>query len=142
MASHPLERIRAALRTDRTVDIITVGAKTGLPRVTEIWFTNIDGRIIICGTPSADGSPGPRSPRDWMANLVANPDFLFCLKESVAVQLTARATPVHDAGERRLLMSAEATAWYRSRVGSVEELAAASPIVDVRFTGEFEVLNR
>jgi hypothetical protein len=51
------EEIKKALREDQTIDIITIGAKTGLPRRIEIWFTNIDGRIIICGTPGATGGP-------------------------------------------------------------------------------------
>jgi hypothetical protein len=61
--------VEAALKTDRTIDIVTVGARTGIKRITEIWFTNIEGRIVICGTPSADGSLGRRSRRDWLANL-------------------------------------------------------------------------
>ncbi len=133
--------MRRALRTDRTIDIVTTGARTGLPRTTEIWFTNVGGRIVICGTPSADGTPGPRKPRNWLANLAANPDFLFCLKESVNVRLTARARVVRDPAERRRIMSAPETAWYRDRGTSLEELVAASPIVDVRFTGEFASLN-
>ena len=31
--------IRKALEKDRTIDIITIGAKSGLPRKIEIWFT-------------------------------------------------------------------------------------------------------
>ena len=133
---------RAALRSDRTIDIITIGARTGRPRTTELWFANVDGRIIICGTPSADGTPGPRQPRDWLANMLANPEFLFCLKESVCAQLTAKAIPVRGPEERRALMTAPETAWYRDQVSSVDELVAGSPIVDVIFTGAFEELNR
>jgi hypothetical protein len=71
----------------------------------------------------------------------ANPDFLFCLKESVCAQLTARAVPVRNPAERRALMTARETAWYRDQVSSVDELVAGSPIVDVIFTGAFEALN-
>ena len=63
------EAISKALKTDRTIDIITTGAKTGLPRTKEIWFTNVGGRIIICGTPDAGGGNGMIKPRDWLANL-------------------------------------------------------------------------
>lgn len=65
------EEIRRALKEDRTIDIITIGAKSGLPRRVEIWFTNVNGRIIICGTPDAKGGKGKRTPRDWLANLKA-----------------------------------------------------------------------
>ena len=126
--------IKNALRTDRTIDIITTGAKTGLPRTTEIWFTNIKGRIIICGTPSADGKDGrPRRGRDWLANLKANPEFLFCFKESLNVQLPARAVPIVDPAERRQIMTAPETKWYRDQVASVEDLIEGSPIVEVFF---------
>jgi F420H(2)-dependent quinone reductase len=127
------EEVRDALRTDRLIDIITTGAKSGLSRRTEIWFTNIGGRIIICGTPSAGGTKGVRARRDWLANLKAHPKFLFFLKESCSVQLPARAVPITDLEDRRLLMSAPETQWYRDQVDSVEDLVAGSPIVEVFF---------
>lgn len=127
------DEIRYALRNDILIDIITTGAKSGLPRKTEIWFMNIDGRIFICGTPGADGSNRPRSRRDWLANLKANPDFLFCFKESSHLQLAARAVPVTDPNERRRIMSAPETQWYRDQVDSIEQLVEGSPIVEVRF---------
>jgi len=125
--------IRAALSTDRTIDMITIGAKSGLPRRTEIWFTNVSGRIIICGTPAAIGGNGPRKPRDWLANLRANPAFTFCFKESLHVELPARAVEIVDPADRRYLMSAPATQWYRDQVDALEELVKYSPIVEVFF---------
>ena len=127
------EEIRNALNKDRTIDIITTGAKSGRPRKIEIWFTNVGGRIIICGTPEAKGNKGPRSPRDWLANLKANPDFTFCLKESLHVVLPARAVIVLDPEDRRHLMSAPETKWYRDQVDSIEDLVAGSPMVEVFF---------
>lgn len=126
-------KIQKALQADRTIDIVTTGAKTGLPRRTEIWFWNIEGRIIICGTPSAGGESGPRARRDWLANLSVNPEFLFCLKESIKVELPARAEIITDPVDRRAIMSAPETRWYRQQVRSVEELVAASPIIEVFF---------
>jgi hypothetical protein len=123
------------LCTDRLIDIITTGARSGLPRRTEIWFTNIGGRIIICGTPSADGARGRRVGRDWVANLKAHPEFLFCLKESCSAQLPARAVLIVDPEERRRLMSARETQWYRDQVNSVDDLVAGSPIIEVIFEG-------
>ena len=125
--------IQKALQEDRTIDIITIGAKTGLPRRIEIWFTNVNGRIIICGTPGATGGPGTRTPRDWLANLKANPDFTFCLKESTNAELPARAVEIVDLEDRRYLMSAPATKWYRDQVDSIDELVMNSPIVEVFF---------
>ncbi len=125
--------VQQALRTDRTIDIVTTGAKTGLQRRTEIWFTYIDDRIYICGTPGATGDGGPHKPRDWLANLIAHPDFLFCLKESIQAELPAHAIVIRDPQERRRIMSAPATQWYRDQVSSVDELVDGSPIVEVIF---------
>jgi hypothetical protein len=130
-----------ALRTDRLIDIVTVGARTGSRRVTEIWFTNIGGRIIICGTPSADGGLGPRKRRSWLANLKANPHFEFCLKESVVRVLPAKASEVTDPDDRRRIMSAPETQWYRDQGFTLQELVDHSPIVEVTFLGEYSYLN-
>jgi len=127
------EEIRYALNKDRTIDIITIGAKSGLPRKIEIWFTNVNGRIIICGTPASKGGKGPRMPRDWLANLRANPEFVFCLKESLIAELPARAVEITDPEDRRYLMSAPATKWYRDQVDTVDDLVRDSPIVEVFF---------
>jgi hypothetical protein len=127
------EEIQNALRIDRTIDIITTGAKTGLPRRTEIWFTNVGGRIIICGTPGAEGGGGRYQPRDWLANLRAHPEFTFCFKESLKLELPAVAVEIVDPEDRRVLMSAPETKWYRDQVGSVDDLVKGSPIVEVFF---------
>jgi hypothetical protein len=130
------DEVQRALREDRLVDIITTGAKSGLPRKTEIWFTNVGGRIIICGTPDAEGKGGPRARRDWLANLRAHPEFLFCLKESFMVQLPARAVIIVDPEDRRRLMTALEIQWYRDQAASVEDLIEGSPIVEVFFMEE------
>jgi hypothetical protein len=125
--------IQEALRKDRTIDIITTGAKTGLARRTEIWFHNVNERIIICGTPDAKGGKGRYKPRDWLANLRANPDFTFCFKETTKLELPAFAVEIVDPEDRRYIMSAPETQWYRDQVDSIEDLVNASPIVEVFF---------
>lgn len=127
------KKIIEALNKDKTIDIITIGAKSGLPRKIEIWFTNVSGRIIICGTPNAKGLKGQYSPRDWLANLRKNPEFTFCLKESIQVELPARAVEIVDPIERRIIMSAPETQWYRDQVESIDELVDGSPIVEIFF---------
>ena len=127
------EEIRNALNRDRTIDIITTGAISGLPRKTEIWFTNVNGRIIICGTPGAKGGKCSRAPRDWLANLKANSEFTFCLKESLNVKLPAIAIEIIDPEDRRYLMSSPVTKWYRDQVDSIDDLVKDSPIVEVFF---------
>jgi hypothetical protein len=127
------EKIKKALETDRTIDIVTTGAKTGLPRRIEIWFNNVDGRIVITGTPNATGEKGVYMPRDWLANLRANPKFTFCFKESIQAEIPARAVEITDPADRRYIMSAPATQWYRDQVGSLEELVEHSPMVEIFF---------
>jgi deazaflavin-dependent oxidoreductase (nitroreductase family) len=116
------ERIRAALARDRTIDITTIGCRTGQPRRTEIWFHNVEGRIYITGTPGK---------RDWYANLLAHPGFTFHLKQSVTADLPARATPVTDPDERRAIL-----ARILGRLGRTDQLdarVAGSPLVAVTF---------
>lgn len=85
-------KVREALERDRTVDITTVGRRSGVPRRIEIWFHNLNGKIYLTGTPG---------PRDWYANLRANPRFTFHLKRTVQAALPARARPVEEEEERR-----------------------------------------
>jgi hypothetical protein len=80
VAPRDIEDLRRALAADQTIDIVTVGAKTGSRRVTEIWFTRIGDEIFITGTPAGDSTTAPRRGRDWLANLAANPAFEFVLK--------------------------------------------------------------
>lgn len=129
------EEIMKALKNDRTIDIITTGAITGLPRTTEIWFWIIEGRIIICGTPDAGEGKGLRKRRDWLANLKANPEFVFILKESTQTELPARAVEIVDLEDRRYLMSSAEIKWYRDQGNSVEDLVKYSPIIEVFIEG-------
>jgi hypothetical protein len=131
--THDRERVLAALLGDRTVDIITTGARTGATRTTEIWTTIIGGEVFLCGTPNASLPGVERKPRDWLANLIAHPRFTLHLKSTIHVDLTAEATPVTDAVERRRIMSAPATEYYRSQAKSIEHAARDSPIVRLRF---------
>lgn len=115
------ERIKNALQgRDVVIDITTTGRKSGLPRRMEIWFHNIDGQIIITGQPG---------PRDWLANLIANPNFTFHLKGDVKADLPATARVITDPEERSAIMSAR----FRDRDASEEPAAEGRPFVEVIF---------
>ena len=86
------QAVTTALQSDQTIDITTIGRKSGQPRRIEIWFHNVDDRLFITGTPGR---------RDWYANLVAHPKFTFHLKQSVQADLPAEARPIVDPKERR-----------------------------------------
>ena len=90
------ENVERALERDRTIDITTTGRQSGQPRRLEIWFHNLDGRIYITGLPGR---------RDWYANVVANPEFTFHLKQTAQADLPARVRPITDEAERREVLA-------------------------------------
>ena len=116
--------IKVALSRDETVDITTTGRKSGAPSRIEIWFRRVNGRYYITGIPGA---------RDWYANLLANPRFIFHLKQTIQADLSACARPITDPDERQRVISAPEMVWYQDQVNSLEELVQGSPIVEVLF---------
>jgi deazaflavin-dependent oxidoreductase (nitroreductase family) len=114
--------VRRALAEGRTIDITTIGRRSGEPRRLEMWFHNLDGRIYITGTPGR---------RDWYANLVAHPAFTFHLKEGVAADLDARATPITDPTDRRAILTR--VVGRVNRAADLDAWLAESPLVEVTF---------
>ena len=82
--------IADALSRGGLIDITTLGRRTGVPRRVEIVYHVIDGHIYISGMPG--------HPRDWLANMVAEPHFTFHLKRGVRADLPAVATPIRGSG--------------------------------------------
>ena len=119
------QRIQTALDTERTIDITTIGRKTGQPRRIEIWFHTVDGQIFITGSPST-------RQRDWYQNMVANPEFTFHLKQSVNADLNATATPITDEDARRAWFTRYLTSSGRNR--DIEQWVENSPLVEVTFS--------
>ena len=116
------DEVKAALESGKVIDITTTGRKSGEAKRIEIWFRNFDGRIYITGR------PGKRS---WYANLLANPDFTFHLKEGVQADLPARATAIRDEDERRRVLTE-----LVARAGgdqSLDDWLAGAPLVEVEF---------
>jgi deazaflavin-dependent oxidoreductase (nitroreductase family) len=129
------DAILRSLLEERTVDILTTGRRSGALRTTEIWTTVVDGQTYVCGTPNASKAGVERQPRDWLANLVARPEFTIRLKKSVQAELPARAERVDDPDERRRVLTAPNTEYYRNAV-SLDAALAYSPLVRVQFTGD------
>ena len=121
------KQIEAALARDDTIDITTIGRKSGQPRRIEIWFRRVAGRTYITGTPGT---------RAWYANMVANPNFTFHLKQSHQADLPATAHPILDASERRRIMSDPVMSWYHANSESLDAMVANSPLVEVIFEEE------
>jgi deazaflavin-dependent oxidoreductase (nitroreductase family) len=119
------EKIRRALEHDQTIDITTQGRKTGSLRRIEIWYHNVNGRVYISGLPGK---------RDWYANLVANPEFTFHLKQSVQADLPAYATPITAEAQRREIMSHIVRSTGHS--DELDKWVKDSPLVEVSL-GEY-----
>lgn len=118
------DTITSALESDRVIDITTTGRKSREPRRLEMWFHNIEGRIYITGMPGS---------RDWYANVVANPEFTFHLKESTQADLAATARPILDETEKRAVLEV-----LLDRLGHrdhLERWMADSPLIEVTFAG-------
>jgi deazaflavin-dependent oxidoreductase (nitroreductase family) len=96
--------VKEALERGGTVDITTIGRKSGLERRTEIYFHQFDGKFYLTGRPGFK--------RDWVANIVANPEFTLHLKHGVTADIAVRGEPVPDPEERsRILYRALTESW-------------------------------
>jgi deazaflavin-dependent oxidoreductase (nitroreductase family) len=118
-------------RAERTIDITTVGRRSGIPRRVEVWFHRVDGRWYLTGVPV---------PRSWYANLRANPRFVVHLKHGVLADLPATAVPVDEATRRRVI-TAVLDLQNRPDVGvgqrqNFDDWFAHSPLVEIVFDDE------
>jgi deazaflavin-dependent oxidoreductase (nitroreductase family) len=110
--------VLGALRRNRTMDITTTGAKTGRSRRIEIWAWPDGDRLYLTGTPG---------PRDWYANLRANPEFTLHLKRGIQADIPAKARPVEGREERRAILE-------RLRPAQVDAWTAGAPLVEVEIS--------
>ena len=118
------EQIRRSLSRGHRIDITTTGRKTGRPRRIEIVFHNIDGRLIITGSPRADRK------RAWLLNLEADPHLTFHLKGGpIRADLPATARVINDQAERGAVAEWVATnAWPGV---NADAMTAYSPMIEV-----------
>jgi deazaflavin-dependent oxidoreductase (nitroreductase family) len=120
-------------RAERTIDITTVGRRTGVPRRIEVWFHHVDGRWYLTGMPV---------PRSWYANLRANPRFIVHLKHGVTADLPATAVPVDEPTRRRVitavldLQNQPDVAARVSQRQNLDDWLAHSPLVEIVFDDE------
>lgn len=121
-----LERaIRSALRHGHTIDITTIGRRSGEPRRIEMMFHSFDGHVYI------SGMPNPGRTRAWLQNMRANPDFTFHLKQLVQADLPATAREITEPVERRAVIEQVARVWRRDPDVMFEH----SPLVEVTIPG-------
>jgi hypothetical protein len=124
---------RSATLEQRTVDITTIGRRSGEPRRIEIVFYRFEDSIYLSGV------PGPR-PRSWLLNVTAEPHFVFHLKHGVVADVPSIATVITDLAERRRIF-ADFVADFNQRHGPdsewpdavLEDWVARSPLARVSF---------
>jgi deazaflavin-dependent oxidoreductase (nitroreductase family) len=107
-------RLAAALdqvRDRSTLEIVTVGRRTGKRHTRPIWFVVAHGSILV--------QAGKDGRTDWYRNLRANPDVTARVG---GYSFRARAVPVEDParveGIHRLFLDKYTSAWLFSFVGS------------------------
>ena len=118
-------KIENALLTDTLIDLTTVGRQTGQPRRIEIWFHYVDGKLYITGTPGTRG---------WYANMLANPDVTFHLKQSIQKDIPARAIPIKEVDEKRRLFQRMYELEERMRGANIEDRVSHGPLVEIQLT--------
>lgn len=116
--------VREALAKGGRIDITTTGRKTGQAHRIEIAFHNIGGRLYISGMPGFK--------RSYIANLSANPHFVFHLKDGVSADLPATARVITNDAERREVLAHIARAWKRD---DLEAMVDTSPLFEVTIDG-------
>jgi deazaflavin-dependent oxidoreductase (nitroreductase family) len=111
--------IRRVLRHGHTIDITTIGRRSGQPRRIEIVFHSFNGHLYISGMPS-------RRTRAWLHNLRANPRFTFHLKQLLQADLPATAREITGEVERRELLTKVANVWRQD----LEAMMRYSPLIE------------
>ncbi|MEU4690858.1 nitroreductase/quinone reductase family protein [Actinoplanes sp. NPDC023714] len=111
------DEVRQALDRQQTVEITTIGRRSGRPRRLETWRYRAAGRYWLTGSPGR---------RDWYANLAADPTFTLHLRDR---DLRVRARLVTDPEERARVFNeiVPALSW----AGTVESWLAGSPLVEI-----------
>jgi len=122
----------ASSARERTIDITTIGSRTGRPRRIEVWFYRVEDEIYLSSTPAR---------RAWYGNIVATPGFVFHVKNGARADLAATGTPVLDLRTRERVFRAiiadleqpSDPAGLGGSVAPLDEWMASSPLVHVRF---------
>lgn len=109
---------RDSLASHQTIQITTRGRRTSKARRIEIWWFEVDGRLIITGTPGK---------RDWLANLKADPRVIVHVDGR---DIEATAVPLDDLGFRRRVFTRPETRWYSSQA-ELDHLVATAPMVEI-----------
>lgn len=109
-----------SLARTRTVDLTTIGRRSGQPRTVEIWWFHVDGRFIITGTPGR---------RDWLANVRTDPRVTISAEIG---DFTGTAAEVEDDEFKRRVFTDPQISWYRTQA-ELDHLVATAPMIEIDF---------
>lgn len=115
----PTPEMIAELSRVRTIDLTTIGRRSGTLSRVEIWWFYVAERFIITGTPGK---------RDWFANILANPAIVV---HTPVGDFPGQADVITDPGLRRQVFTDGETSWYKSQT-ELESLVATAPMIEVR----------
>lgn len=102
-----------------TIDLTTIGRKSGRHSRIEIWWFHVDGRFIVTGTPGR---------RDWYANVLANPEVMIHV---AGWDLPALAHPIRDPEIRGAVFDTPSTRWYTTQAQR-QRLVDEAPMIEIR----------
>jgi hypothetical protein len=119
------DAIEQALGRGGIVDITTMGRKSGQSRRIEIYLHNFDGDLYLTGRPGF--------PRDWIANLTADPHMILHLKKGLTADLPATAKVITNPEEKaRIILRARVESWGADpdqARADLDHWVATSPLV-------------
>jgi deazaflavin-dependent oxidoreductase (nitroreductase family) len=116
----------ARLTKIRTIDLTTIGRRSGRPATVEIWWFHFEERFIVTGTPGR---------RDWYANVLSNPTVVVQARTDrsrTTSDYPGVATVVSDEAFRRRFFTDGATRWY-STESELEALVKTAPMIQIDF---------
>lgn len=122
------DAVRRVLDRGGLIDITTTGRRSKRPRRLEIVFHNIDGRIVI------SGSPRRSHKRAWILNLEADPRITIHIKGPLEGDLPGTARVITDPVERQSVADwIVGHAWPQMDRAA---MVAASPMIEVTLDDE------
>ncbi|MFF0452898.1 nitroreductase/quinone reductase family protein [Nocardia africana] len=87
---------RNSTAADRTIEITTTGARTRRAHRQEIWFYRAFNTTYLTGRPG---------PRDWYANILANPHLTIHIHTPTPTDLSALGKPITDTTQRQQIFT-------------------------------------
>jgi deazaflavin-dependent oxidoreductase (nitroreductase family) len=109
---------RDRLAQIRTIDLTTIGRRSGQPSRIEIWWFRFEDRFIITGRPGK---------RDWFANVRVNPDVII---HADGDDFPGKASVVTDQEFRRRMITTTKRNWYSSQE-ELDRMIRTAPMIEV-----------